>query len=163
MKRTSFPPIVDDNSKILILGSMPGERSLQLNQYYGNPTNQFWRIISFITGDNFNTTYEAKKLLLLKNHIAIWDVLMHCEREGSLDVNISDEVPNDFNAFFLKYPKIKSVFLNGNKAAQIFSRYSLLMAGKIFTNLPSTSSANTSMTFDKKAQLWKTRILKYNE
>jgi hypoxanthine-DNA glycosylase len=163
MKKYSFPPVVDENSKILILGSMPGERSLQLNQYYGNPTNQFWKIISFITGDNFNTTYETKKILLLKNHIAVWDVLMHCEREGSMDANISDEVPNDFNSFFLNYPKIKSVFLNGNKAAQMFSKYNLLVVGKTFTNLPNTSSANTSMNLDKKAQLWKTRVLKYNE
>jgi hypoxanthine-DNA glycosylase len=163
MKRTSFPPIVDENCRILILGSMPGERSLLLNQYYANSSNQFWKILSFITGDNFIISYEDKKKILLKNHIAIWDVLMNCEREGSLDVNISDEAPNDFNAFFLKYPAIKSVFFNGNKAAQSFSKFSLLVAGKTFTNLPSTSSANTSMTFDKKAQLWKTRILKFNE
>jgi len=161
MKKFSFSPIVDENSKILILGTMPGNKSLQLIQYYANPTNQFWKIISLITGGNFNTEYEIKKRVLLKYHIAIWDVLMHCEREGSLDVNISDEVPNDFKIFFSKYPNIKAVFFNGSKAADLFGKYNLASDDRIYITLPSTSSANTSMTLNKKIEIWKNEIGKY--
>lgn len=161
MKKYSFPPIVDENSKILILGTLPGNKSLQFNQYYANPTNQFWKILSFICGADFITDYEIKKRLLLKNNIGIWDVLMHCEREGSLDVNISDEVSNDFEIFFTKYPNIKAVFFNGSKAEQLFGTYNLFNANKSYITLPSTSSANTSMTFEKKAKSWKESIVKF--
>ena len=161
MKKFSFPPIVDENSKVLILGTMPGNKSLQLNQYYANPTNQFWKILSFITGEKFNVEYEVKKRVLLKYHIAIWDVLMHCEREGSLDVNISDEVPNDFKTFFAKYTNIKAVFFNGSKAADLFNKYHLGENDKFYKTLPSTSSANTSMTLNKKIEIWKNEIGRY--
>lgn len=161
MKKFSFPPIVDENSQVLILGTMPGNKSLQLNQYYANPTNQFWKILSYITGGNFNVEYEIKKKVLLKYNIAVWDVLMHCEREGSLDVNISDEFPNDFKIFFAKYPNIKAVFFNGSKAADLFNKYHLGANNKFYKTLPSTSSANTSMTFNDKAGIWKTEIEKY--
>lgn len=159
MKKYSFPPIVDENCNVLILGTMPGNKSLQLKQYYANPTNQFWKIISVVTEENFNVRYEAKKKLLLKNKISIWDVLMHCEREGSLNVNISDEVPNDFKSFFAQYPNIKAVFFNGGKAEKMFSKYNLIGSTKSHTTLPSTSSANTSMTRDKKTQIWQDKIL----
>jgi len=161
MKKFSFPQIVDEQSKVLILGTMPGERSLAKNEYYANPTNQFWKIISFVTGDNFNTSYEEKKKLLLKNKIAIWDVLMHCEREGSLDTNISDEVPNDFKTFFEKYPAIMAVFFNGGKAADLFPKHNLALPEKVYKTLPSTSSANTTMTFNEKANVWIEKISEF--
>ena len=161
MKKYSFPPIVNEDSKILILGTMPGNKSLQLNQYYANPQNQFWKILSFVSGDNFNTSYDEKKILLLKNNIAIWDVLMHCEREGSLDVNISDEIPNDFKTFFSSHQNIKKVFFNGGKANALFSKYKLTVSGKAYETLPSTSSANASMTRNEKAIIWKDKIREY--
>ena len=146
MKKFSFPPIVDRYCKVIILGSMPGEVSLQTNQYYNNPKNQFWKIIAYVINENFNLSYEEKKELLLKHHLAIWDVLMHCEREGSLDINISDEVPNDFKSFFSKYDNIKEIFFNGSKAEQMFNKYNLYDNSKAYATLPSTSSANTSTT-----------------
>lgn len=161
MKKFSFLPIVDERSKVLILGTMPGERSLSRNEYYANPTNQFWKIMASATGDSFNASYEERKKLLLKNKIAIWDVLMHCEREGSLDINISDEVPNDFKTFFSDYPTIKAVFFNGGKAADLFSKYNLAVPKKVYKTLPSTSSANTTMTFNEKANVWKEKISEF--
>ena len=140
---------------------MPGNKSLQLNQYYANPANQFWNILSFITSADFNTDYEIKKRMLLKYHIAIWDVLMHCEREGSLDINISDEVSNDFGIFLPKYPNIKAVFFNGSKAERLYGTYNLYDPKKSYITLPSTSSANTSMTFEKKSKIWKESIAKF--
>ena len=159
MKKYSFPPIVDENCKVLILGTMPGEKSLQLHQYYANPTNQFWRIISLITNENFAVSYDEKKKLLLKHRIAIWDVLMHCEREGSMDMNISDEVPNDFKTVFYNYPNLKVLCFNGGKAAELFPKYFQMNDDKFYYTLPSTSSANTSLTFEKKASIWKEIIL----
>jgi hypoxanthine-DNA glycosylase len=161
MKKFSFPPIAYLDSKVLILGTMPGERSLQLNQYYANPQNQFWKILSFVTGDNFSVSYVEKKKLFLKNKIAIWDVLMHCEREGSLDINISDEAPNDFKSFYSHYQGIEAIFFNGGKAEKLFSNYNLYESGKNYTALPSTSSANTSMMLNEKASIWKDEIGKY--
>jgi hypoxanthine-DNA glycosylase len=145
MKKISFPPIVNNNSRVLILGTMPGNKSLKMNQYYANPQNQFWRILSEITSNNFITSYEEKKRLLLKNGIALWDVLMHCEREGSLDVNISDELPNDFVDFFHHYPGIRKVGFNGKKAKKLFEKFCLYKTGLDYWTLPSTSSANTSL------------------
>lgn len=159
MKKYSFPPIVNNNCRILILGTVPGDRSLQLNQYYANPTNQFWKIIYKVTNEFLITSYEEKKELLLKNHIAVWDVLMHCSREGSLDQNISDEVPNDFNLFFTQFPGIKTVFFNGGKASELFDKYNLKDSLRTYITLPSTSSANTSMKLDRKIEIWKERIL----
>lgn len=161
MKKFSFPPIADVSTRVLILGTMPGERSLALRQYYANPQNQFWKIMSFVTGEDFNVPYEDKKKLLLENKIAVWDVLMHCEREGSLDMNISDEVPNDFESFFSEHSNIRVVFFNGGKAAQLFSKYNLSVPGKDYQTVPSTSSANTSMTLEDKKQIWKKEITKY--
>jgi hypoxanthine-DNA glycosylase len=154
MKKYSFPPIVDDNCRVLILGTMPGNKSLQVNQYYANLQNQFWRIMTAITGDNFITDYEEKKRLLPKNGIALWDVLMHCEREGSLDVNITDEFPNDFADFFKRYPGIEKVGFNGQKAATLFEKYHLQKAGLDYRILPSTSSANTSLNLEAKIAQW---------
>ena len=118
MKKFSFPPIVDRYCKVIILGSMPGEVSLQTNEYYNNPKNQFWKIIAYVINENFNLSYEEKKELLLKHHLAIWDVLMHCERGGSLDANISEEAPM-ISTLFSQHPNINAVFFNGGKTFRI--------------------------------------------
>lgn len=154
MKKYSFPPIVDENCRVLILGTMPGEMSLREKQYYANPQNQFWRILTEITGNNFLTDYEEKKKLLLKNHIALWDVLMHCEREGSLDMNIKAEYPNDFSDFFDRYHGIEKVGFNGQKAERLYYKLRLYKSRIEYLTLPSTSSANTSFLFQDKVQSW---------
>jgi len=162
MRKISFPPIVNSDSRILILGTMPGEKSLHSKQYYANKSNQFWRIISFITEEDIlSRDYNSKISLLLKHKIAIWDVLMHCQREGSLDINISDEAPNDFTSFFYKYPNIIAVYFNGASAENMFAKYKLRKTGLAYELLPSTSSMNTSMTCNEKAEYWKERIRFY--
>jgi len=82
---TSFEPIVDKNCKVLILGTMPGEISLQKQQYYANKQNQFWKIIYSLFNKDVEDDYEKRKIFLLDHHIAIWDVLKSCDREGSRD------------------------------------------------------------------------------
>lgn len=135
---------------------MPGVMSLEAAEYYANPRNQFWDMMSYVTGSDFNVPYQAKKKLLLMHRIALWDVLKSCERFGSLDSNIKEELPNDFSRFFRDYPNLKSVFLNGTKAYQLFVRYSKADVSRLL--LPSTSPANASKTFGQKALIWKEKM-----
>ena len=107
--KTAFPPIVDANSKVLLLGTMPGDRSLRLQQYYGHAGNHFWKLIYTLFGEPLEPEYEARKLFLLAHEIALWDVLESCTCEGSLDSNIKNEVVNDFAAFYEQHPGITHV------------------------------------------------------
>ncbi len=99
----SFPPIINSRSRVLILGSMPGIKSLQAQEYYAHPQNQFWKIMTALLGFELPLTYMHKKKMLLKNNIALWDVIASCRREGSLDSNIRHIRLNDFEGLFKKY------------------------------------------------------------
>jgi hypoxanthine-DNA glycosylase len=83
---SSFPPVISKRSKILILGSIPGAKSLEMRQYYAHPQNRFWKIIFELLNENFTTDYSEKIKILKKHHIALWDVIDSCERKGSLDL-----------------------------------------------------------------------------
>ena len=102
--KNGLEPIYDENSKILILGSLPSEQSIKKQEYYGNPTNQFWKILSAVFEDKFLTfnDYEEKKNFLKKHHIALWDVIKCAQRKGSLDVNIKNETYNDLKTLVTK-------------------------------------------------------------
>ena len=104
MKSFSFNPISTASATILILGTMPGTKSLELQQYYGHPQNNFWRFIFEIVHEDFSVDYEARKSVLLKNNIALWDVLQFCDRIGSLDSAIKNEISNDFEIFLKNHP-----------------------------------------------------------
>jgi len=121
--KKAFNPIVDDNSEILILGTMPGEKSLELQEYYGNRGNHFWRLLFTIFDFDLSNDYNDKLNLLISNRIALWDVLQYCERVGSLDSNIKNEVANDFSAFYKTHPQIKHVFFSSKNAAVYYDRY----------------------------------------
>lgn len=152
----SFEPIVDDQCKILILGTMPSVKSLEKKEYYGNKQNKFWEIVYLLLGEKVDTDYEKKKGFLLKHHIAIWDVLRNCHREGSSDSKIKNPIPNDFKAFFHCYPNIKGVFFNGQKAEELFMKlvWDHLGLDYLFLcRLPSTSPANT-IKFQEKLKAW---------
>lgn len=155
MIKYSFPPISNPDATVLILGTMPGERSLQLNQYYGHSNNSFWKIMFAIFEEPFNSNYEIKKALLVKNKIALWDVLKSCIREGSADSAIAEEVPNDFETFFKNHPKIKVIAFDGKSAEAYFKR--LIKTGRNFTylTLPSTSPANARKNLEEKLSEWK--------
>lgn len=154
----SFPPIVDSRAKVLILGTAPSVMSLDLNQYYGNPRNQFWSIVYGLFNRRPDEDYARRTAFLLEKRIAIWDVLESCRRTGSSDAKITDPVPNDFLAFFDRHPNITTVFFNGSKAEALFHQ---LVAGKMqlrdgitYHRLPSTSPAH-AVSFEKKLQAWK--------
>ncbi len=154
MIKYSFPPISNPKAKILILGTMPGVQSLALSQYYGHQRNAFWKIMFSLFDRPFSMDYEQRKSLLLENHIAVWDVLEACIREGSLDSAIEQEVPNDFNSFLKTHPNIKHIFFNGQKAAAYFKQYLKLDKDYSLTTLPSTSPANAVKSFESKLSDW---------
>lgn len=149
----SFPPIADANSKILILGSMPGMVSLKRQEYYAHPQNAFWKIMERLFNVRFANDFNSKKAFLLEHHIALWDVLQSCEREGSTDAKIKNEIPNDITAFLSRYSNIKAVFCNGNKAMTSFKKHFPEFYPMAHL-LPSTSPLHT-VSFDTKLYAWK--------
>lgn len=159
----SFPPISNNKAKILVLGTMPGIQSLELNQYYGHNRNAFWKLVFTIFNEPFSTDYEIRKEVVLKNNIAVWDVLKACIRKGSLDSAIEQEVPNDFKAFLEAHPHIEHIFFNGQKAAQYFKKYVSVSEKYKLHTLPSTSPAHAGMVFESKLAAWEIIKLKYPE
>ena len=154
MKSFSFSPIADNDANILILGTMPGTKSLELNQYYGHNQNNFWKFMFTIFKEDFSNDYETKKALLQKNKIALWDVLQFCDRIGSLDSAIKNEIANDFETFLKKHSNIKTILFNGQKAAAFFKKYVHLKNSYQLITLPSTSPANASKTYQSKLEEW---------
>ncbi len=156
----SFAPIVNDQSRILILGSMPSSRSLECLQYYGNPQNYFWTMLFSLFDEPFTDDYRLKQQLILRHHLALWDVLSCCERKGSLDGNITQEVPNDFRLFFATYPAIQTILFNGGKACQSFRKhFPDLYQSKACLQMPSTSPAYTMKREIKRIQWQKLLLL----
>jgi hypoxanthine-DNA glycosylase len=154
MKSFSFAPISSDHANILILGTMPGTKSLELNQYYGHGQNNFWKFMFTILKEDFSNDYEVRKALLQKNNIALWDVLQYCDRVGSLDSAIKNEIANDFESFLKNHPNITTIFFNGQKAAAFFKKYVSLKKTYQLITLPSSSPANASKSFQSKLQEW---------
>lgn len=153
-----FPPIVGDSPKILILGTMPSVASLTHQEYYANPQNLFWRIIGEHVKCRHDSSYETREQALMKAGVAVWDVLESCNREGSLDSRIEQEVPNDIATFLEKYPTIVRIGLNGRTAEKLFKKYIVQnLRNKEHLqcfDLPSTSPANASISMKEKLERW---------
>lgn len=157
MKIYSFEPIADENCKVLILGTMPSVVSLERQQYYGFGRNDFWKIIYAVFGRKPDEDYKLRKAFLLEQHIALWDVLESCEREGSSDSNIRNPEPNDFGSFFERFRGVGYVCFNGNPARDLYNRLVRRKGtGSHITQyfvLPSTSPRNM-LAFEKKLEKW---------
>lgn len=153
----SFSPSIDNRSRVLILGSMPGVKSLCEQQYYANPQNRFWRLMGKFCGcDLVGLDYDKKLKTLLDNGFALWDVIKSCQRSGSLDSNIQDEVPNDIEGLLKKYTGIEKICLNGSKAYAAFWKHFPELSGKYECfKLPSTSAANAGCRFEGLYEEWR--------
>ena len=149
-------------ARVLILGSMPGVRSLEAEQYYAHPRNLFWPIIEALFEIPAAWPYEARCEALAEKGVALWDVIGRCERNGSLDSAIRNQTlqPNDFADFFTRHRKIRRVFFNGGKAEEVFRRRVLPTLGALgealtLTRLPSTSPAYAVLSFEQKLAAWR--------
>ena len=154
IKSKSFSPIIYSDTKILILGSLPGKKSLELKQYYGHARNRIWKILSHLTGGDIPVTYQQKKELLYKNKIGLWDVAHSAHREGSLDSNIKDETPNDIEGLIKNSGSIKVIGFNGKKSEKMFYKYFTENLEIKYVPLPSTSPANMAISFEDICARW---------
>lgn len=153
-----IPPVFDKNSRILILGSFPSVKSRETGFFYGHPQNRFWKVVSALFGEKTPCTVDEKKDLLIKNGVAVWDVLHSCEIRGSSDASIKNAVPNDLSVI-LGAADIKAIFTNGGTAYKYYVRYALPSTGRPAVPLPSTSPANASWSAEKLLTEWKKIII----
>ncbi len=156
-----FPPVARSDARILILGSLPGQRSIAEQQYYAHPRNAFWPIMNAVFG--IDGVYQHRLEQLLEHRIALWDVL-HCSvRPGSLDarIKLDSARANDFETFLQEHAEIRLIAFNGRKAEELFHRFVAGAAAKRnigTTALPSTSPAYAAMPFSGKLARWRRAI-----
>lgn len=157
----SFDPVSAADSRVLILGSMPGKASLAAGEYYAHPRNLFWRLMDDMLGIGVDQPYSERCTDLAMNGVAVWDVLKSCTRTSSLDSDIVTDsiIVNDFSGFFAAHTGIVAIYFNGAKAASVYERHVLptLSEGhRAITRirLPSTSPANASIPLKTKRDAW---------
>ena len=149
----NIPPVFDSESRILILGSFPSVKSRAAEFFYGHPQNRFWKVTAAVFGCDVPQTTDEKKAFLLKNHVALWDVIESCEIEGSADSTIKNAVPNDI-ARILDAADIKQIFVNGKTAEKYYKKYLLPKTKREAVCLPSTSPANAAKSLDRLIEEW---------
>jgi hypoxanthine-DNA glycosylase len=156
-----FPPIARADARILVLGSLPGKKSLEMGQYYAQPQNGFWKIMGTLFGAGPPLEYGARVERLVARRVAVWDVLAAGERLGSLDsaIVVSSIVANDFGPFFDRHVEIQLICFNGTKAEQLYRRHVLPKLAQRAASLPavrvpSTSPAHASLPFETKLARW---------
>ncbi len=148
-------PVLDCNSRILILGSFPSVKSREEGFFYGHPQNRFWRVISRVFGAYPPKTIEEKRAFLIEHGIAVWDVIASCDIVGSSDSSITNVVPNDLNVILSVAP-IERIYVNGKTAERYYNKYILPQIGIKAIALPSTSPANAVWTVDRLVEAWST-------
>lgn len=153
MPRHDFEPVFDEQSKVLILGTFPSVKSREQGFYYGHPQNRFWKMIAWIVGEDPPSTIEEKKNVLLRNRIAVWDVIQSCDIIGSSDSSIKNVVPSDLS-MILHQCQIKNIYANGKTAKSLFEKYQKPLCGRNITALPSTSPANAAYSFERLKESW---------
>lgn len=154
MFKKSFAPIIPENSKLLILGSLPGDKSLEENQYYAHPQNRFWKTMAILLSAPIPMDYPSRVALLHKHHIALWDVCELAIRKGSMDTDILKESPNKIDQLLQENPEIKALCFNGQKAQKLFDKYFKRVDRIQYTTLPSTSPANARYSQERLSDAW---------
>ncbi|MBA3773931.1 MAG: DNA-deoxyinosine glycosylase [Ramlibacter sp.] len=160
MLSSGFSPIADANARVLILGTLPGQMSLQLGQYYAQPRNVFWKIMGVLVGAGPELAYEERVERLKRRGIALWDVCAEAHRPGSLDTSIAGAsvVSNDIGGFLRTHPEVRLLCFNGAKAEALYRRLVLpALPGDLnvrYLGLPSTSPAHAAMRLSEKRDRW---------
>ena len=152
--RVGLAPVVGDGARILLLGSFPSERSLEADQYYANRRNQFWPLLATVFGFDADAPYEERIDAVLRQGVALWDVVHSCRRVGSMDAKIDRKtlVVNDFGPLFAQNPGIERIFVNGLTALELFERH--VETALPVVRLPSSSGA-LPMSFVDKLARWR--------
>ncbi|HBA62316.1 MAG TPA: DNA-deoxyinosine glycosylase [Lachnospiraceae bacterium] len=150
----TIEPVYDTHSRILILGSFPSVKSRESKFFYGHPRNRFWSVLAAVVSDSLPSSIEEKKAFLLRNHIAVWDVIASCEIKGSSDSSIRNVVPNQLNRILLTAP-IAQIYCNGATSHKLYQRYCEAETGRSAIRLPSTSPANAACSPEKLTESWK--------
>lgn len=150
-----FPPVTRPNTRLLVLGSLPGAASLAQQRYYAHPQNQFWRLISAVTGrDLVPLPYENRLEALLDAKVGLWDTVAAATREGSLDAAIRLHEASDLTALVATLPALRAIGFNGATSARIGRRQLAGVTGPVLIDLPSSSPAYASLSFEKKRAAW---------
>lgn len=149
-----IPPVFDERSRILILGSFPSVKSREVQFFYGHPQNRFWPVVSAVFGEPIPRDTEERRSFLLRNRIALWDVIASCEIHGSADNTIRNTMPNDLSRI-LNNAKIEQIFVNGKTAESFYRKYAEPLIGRSAVCLPSTSPANAAWSKEKLTEAWK--------
>lgn len=147
-------PLYDKNSKILILGSFPSQKSREQMFFYGHPQNRFWKVLAAIFESEAPKTVEEKRKFILTNRLALWDVIASCDIIGSSDSSIKNVVPNDLSKI-LSVANIKQIFVNGKTAEKYYNKYIAKQIEQEAICLPSTSPANAAWSFERLVNAWK--------
>jgi hypoxanthine-DNA glycosylase len=155
MLKQGLPPIADRSTQLFILGSLPGERSLEEGRYYAHPTNQFWKLVGSVIGVDLHALdYEDRLEILARHGIGLWDVVSAARREGSGDQAIRDASHNDIGGLKREFPKLEAIAFNGGLAAREGQRLLAGVKGLSLHALPSSSAANAGMPLAQKAAAW---------
>jgi hypoxanthine-DNA glycosylase len=152
--KTSFAPVAGPATRILILGTLPGEISLGRQQYYAHPRNRFWPLMAALTKNELPEAYPDRLELLLRNGFGLWDVVDRAKRAGSLDSNIVEETPNDLPGFVAAHPGLQAIAFNGAKSRILFDKYFPRLPELKYFALPSTSPANASFDLARLYEHW---------
>jgi hypoxanthine-DNA glycosylase len=152
--KRSFPPVVDEYARVLVLGTLPGEESLRRGEYYAHPRNLFWRIIFALFGEPPALSYSERLAFLTAHRIAAWDVCELGERERSADTTIRLERPNAIDGLLDQHPLICAVAFNGTTAQRLYDRHFARRADLTYLALPSTSPAHATIDFSAKLARW---------
>ena len=149
-----IPPVYNEHSRVLVLGSFPSVKSREQGFFYGHPQNRFWKVLSILGGCDVPTSIEEKRNLLLKMGIAVWDVIASCEIVGSSDSSIKNVQPNDLKSI-LDNSSVTKIYVNGKTAKKYYDKYLLKSTGVEAVCLPSTSPANAVYTLERLVAEWK--------
>ena len=147
-------PVFDKDSRILILGSFPSVKSRESGFFYGHPQNRFWKVTSAVFDEKEPESIEEKRAFLLRNHIAVWDVIKTCRIRGSSDASIEDAEVNDLSRI-LNYSSITKIYVNGKTAERLYRKYMKVIYERDCIVLPSSSPANAAWSLERLIESWR--------
>lgn len=151
--RHNFEPVFDEQSEILILGTFPSVKSRENHFYYGHPQNRFWKLLAAVFQEEVPVTIDEKKSMVIRHHLALWDVIGQCDIIGSSDSSIRNVSANDISGLLAR-TKIHTILANGARACELYQKHQLPRTGVKIYRLPSTSPANAAWSMERLQEAW---------